>query len=214
MKKSFQKDLLSIIDTDKNAGEVNKTVKIETLESECRSCSKCSLRENCTRVVFGDGDLNSPLMLVGEAPGAEEDRQGIPFVGSAGQLLNRILASVNIKREEVYITNIVKCRPPGNRLPAQDEVERCLLFLEKQIEIINPGIIVCLGSLSTRTLIDKKALITRIRGEWVQKDSRLYMPTFHPAALLRDMSKKRPVWDDFQKIDQNYREIINKERGL
>ena len=139
-------------------------------------------------------------MLVGEAPGADEDRQGLPFVGRAGQLLNRILEAIGMSREEVYITNVIKCRPPGNRLPEAGEVKECFPYLEKQIEIIDPEIVVCLGSLSTRTLIRKDAKITRMRGQWVKQGERWYMPTFHPAALLRDVNKKKPVWEDFQKI--------------
>lgn len=167
---------------------------------KCYACSGCQLRQGCRHPVFGEGNPETDLMLVGEAPGADEDRQGLPFVGRAGQLLNRILEAIGMSREEVYITNVIKCRPPGNRLPEAGEVKECFPYLEKQIEIIDPEIVVCLGSLSTRTLIRKDAKITRMRGQWVKQGERWYMPTFHPAALLRDVNKKKPVWEDFQKI--------------
>ncbi|NLI70228.1 MAG: uracil-DNA glycosylase [Firmicutes bacterium] len=182
---------------------------IEKLEKQCLACRRCSLRDGCIQVIFGAGSRKARIMLVGEAPGASEDQQGIPFVGSAGQLLTRILAAVNINREEVYITNIVKCRPPRNRMPEPEEISSCLAYLHQQIALINPRIIVCLGSLSTRTLIDEKALITRMRGQWKKIGSRMYMPTFHPAALLRDPRKKRPVWEDFKQVEKKYREILD-----
>ncbi len=207
-----QKDLLSLIDDGSRAREDHSVMMtIEQLEKQCLSCSRCSLRDGCKQVVFGAGSPEAQIMLIGEAPGSSEDQQGIPFVGSAGQLLSRILAAVNISREEVYITNIVKCRPPRNRMPDPDEIRSCLAYLHQQIAIIDPHIIVCLGSLSTRTLIDKNAMITRMRGQWKQIGSRLYMPTFHPAALLRDPRKKRPVWDDFKQIEKKYREKLDQE---
>lgn len=146
-------------------------------------------------------------MLVGEAPGAREDELGRPFVGAAGELLNRILQAAGFKREEIYITNVVKCRPPGNRLPTPDEVQACRPYLENQIKLVNPKIIVCLGALATQALIAPGARITRLRGQWIQKDGIYYLPTFHPAALLRDESKKRPVWEDFKRIRALYREL-------
>ena len=228
-----QKDLISLIEGSDEGNNVDKCkesnkhhddesndrsqVEITTLadlEQESKTCQSCNLRQGATQVVFGVGNPEATLMLVGEGPGGEEDRQGFPFVGSAGQLLTRILAAVDIQREEVYITNIVKCRPPGNRVPANEEIDQCIGYLKKQIELINPQIIVCLGSLATQILIDKQARITKVRGNWVEKDSRLFMPTFHPAALLRDPNKKRPVWDDFQKIAASYRELLpNREEG-
>lgn len=150
--------------------------------------------------MFGEGNPHARLMFVGEGPGQQEDIQGRPFVGAAGQLLDRILASVGISRDEVYIANVVKCRPPGNRLPTAEEAASCLPHLLEQIRAIKPKIIVCLGALATQTLIDKNARITRVRGTWFKKDGILYMPTFHPAALLRDETKKRPVWDDMKKV--------------
>jgi len=167
-------------------------------------CRKCGLCENRRSVVFGEGNPGARLMLVGEGPGQVEDETGRPFVGPAGQLLDRILAAVGFAREEVYIANVVKCRPPGNRLPLPNEVAACLPHLIKQIEIIKPPILVCLGALSAQALIDREARITRIRGQWVERRGRRIMPTFHPAALLRDETKKRPVWEDFKAIRAAY----------
>lgn len=151
-------------------------------------------------MVFGEGDFSTRLLLVGEGPGADEDRIGRPFVGRAGQLLDRILEAADIRREDVYITNVVKCRPPSNRLPFQPEVDACLPYLQAQIELINPEMILCLGALATRTLIDKKAAITKVRGQWREKDGRRIIATFHPAALLRDPAKKKPAWEDIKEV--------------
>ena len=179
-------------------------VKLEQLKANCLACRRCVLRTGCTQVVFGDGNPKARLMLVGEGPGVDEDRIGIPFVGKAGQLLDRILEAASIKRHDIYIANIVKCRPPGNRLPQQQEVDSCLPYLQEQIDLINPEIIVCLGALALRTLLDSKATITRSRGQWHQVDGRRMLATFHPAALLRDPGKKKDVWVDFQEIMKYY----------
>jgi uracil-DNA glycosylase family 4 len=175
---------------------------LEALKEACLVCDKCGLKATCTHVVFGEGNLKAKIMFVGEGPGRDEDKQGRPFVGAAGQLLDKILASVGLPRDEVYITNVVKCRPPSNRMPNPDEILACSPYLDTQIKRINPSIIVCLGALATRTLIDMNAKITRIRGQWHEKDGILYMPTFHPAALLRDPSKKRAVWEDMKKVKE------------
>jgi len=185
----------------------NALERLKELEKTSLACALCSLRSGCRQVVFGTGNPRARLMLVGEGPGADEDRLGIPFVGRAGNLLDRILEAAGIKREEVYITNVVKCRPPANRLPFQPEVDSCLPHLKKQIELINPKLIVCLGALATRTLIDKNASITRSRGQWYEKDGRRMIATFHPAALLRDPGKKKYVWEDFKEIIKYYKSI-------
>ncbi|MBC9783659.1 uracil-DNA glycosylase [Heliobacterium chlorum] len=179
---------------------VSRQRELADYESLTKECRACPLREGCNQVVFGEGNPEARLMLVGEGPGADEDRLGSPFVGAAGQLLNKILDAGRFPRNEVYICNVVKCRPPSNRLPLPNEVKACLPHLERQIELINPEIIICLGALATQVLVDPKARITRDRGKWVRKEGRLIMPTFHPAALLRDPSKKRPVWEDIQKV--------------
>jgi len=179
-------------------------MKLEKLKINCLACRRCVLSTGCTQVVFGDGNPKARLMLVGEGPGVDEDRIGIPFVGKAGQLLDRILEAASIKRQDIYIANIVKCRPPGNRLPQQQEVDSCLPYLQEQIDLINPEIIVCLGALALRTLLDSKATITRSRGQWHQVDGRRMIATFHPAALLRDPGKRKDVWVDFQEIMKYY----------
>jgi uracil-DNA glycosylase len=177
------------------------------LAAQAAGCTRCPLRCGATQVVFGQGDPQSRLMLVGEAPGADEDLQGIPFVGRAGQLLDRILDSVQIKRPEVYITNVVKCRPPQNRKPLKEEQEACRPHLQRQIELLNPAIIICLGATAAAALIDTAAPITAIRGRWFEKEGIRLMATFHPAALLRDPGKKRAVWEDIQKIRDVYRSL-------
>jgi len=184
-------------------------MELDRLKEEALACKRCSLRQGCSQVVFGVGNPGARLMLVGEGPGGDEDRQGVPFIGRAGQLLNRILEAAGIERDEVYIANIVKCRPPGNRLPVQPEIDACLPYLQKQIALIDPEIIICLGSLATKTLIDKNASITRTRGSWHTIDGRRYMATFHPAALLRDPGKKRYVWEDFKEVIKIYHKPEN-----
>lgn len=168
-------------------------------------CQKCRLRSTCQQVVFGDGNINTDILFVGEGPGKDEDEQGLPFVGRAGQLLNKILEAAEFKRSEVYITNVVKCRPPGNRLPNPDEARECRNYLEAQIRIINPRIIVCLGAMACQTVIDPKARITQTRGKWFTRNGIMVMATFHPAALLRNEQYKRPTWEDFKLIRDQYK---------
>jgi DNA polymerase len=146
-------------------------------------------------------------MFIGEGPGAEEDRQGRPFVGAAGRLLDRILAAAGWSRSEIYIANIVKCRPPGNRQPQREEIETCLPLLQKQIELIAPRIIVCLGAVAGKALIKPDFFITRERGKWFKIGSIMVMPTFHPAALLRDPRKKKPVWEDIKQVREKHKEM-------
>ncbi|MEW6723869.1 MAG: uracil-DNA glycosylase [Bacillota bacterium] len=177
------------------------------LEEEARSCRACRLRDGCQGVVVADGIPTARLMLVGEAPGRTEDEQGRPFVGAAGQLLDRILDAAALPRPTVYITNVVKCRPPQNRLPQWEEVEACRPWLERQVQLVDPAIIVCLGALAAQALIHRQARITQWRGQWYEKDGRWYLPTYHPAALLRDKSKWRPVWDDFREIRRRYDQL-------
>ncbi len=158
-------------------------------------------------MVFGEGDPHARIMFIGEGPGGEEDRLGRPFVGAAGKLLDRIFSAAGWRREELYIANIVKCRPPGNRNPLQEEIETCYPLLVKQIELIDPPIIVTLGAVAAKVLLDSRDFyITRERGKWRQLGSRMLMPTFHPAALLRDPSKKRPVWEDIKQVMALYKE--------
>ncbi|MBX6350850.1 MAG: uracil-DNA glycosylase, partial [Clostridia bacterium] len=163
-------------------------------------CRRCGLRAGCRGVVFGEGDPKARLFVVGEGPGAREDELGRPFVGRAGELLDRILAAAGFRREEVYITNVVMCRPPGNRTPEPAEVEACRPYLERKIELVDPQVIVALGATAARALIGPHARITAVRGRWHDYRGRPVMPTFHPALLLRDPSRKREVWQDFQAV--------------
>src|SRR5688572_7691562 len=165
---------------------------------DCRLCKLHTLGRK--QVVFGVGNPNADLMFVGEAPGADEDIQGEPFVGRAGQLLTKIIEAIELTREDVYIANVIKCRPPGNRNPEPDEVEQCEPFLFRQIDIIKPRVIVALGKFATQCLLKTDAPITRIRGrEFTYRDAVL-IPTYHPAYLLRNPSAKREVWEDMKRV--------------
>lgn len=184
---------------------------IEALTAANLQCYSCGLRSGCKQVVVSRGEPSSRVMLVGEGPGAYEDEQGTPFVGPAGQLLDKILAAAELPPEDVYITNVVKCRPPGNRLPKADETKNCLPWLERQIELVSPKLLVCLGALAGQTLIDPNLRITRDRGKWHKYNGIDIVATFHPAALLRDPSLKRPVWEDFKVIRDYYLKLVRGE---
>jgi len=179
---------------------------LDMLREMLRDCTRCNLHQKRNRIVFGQGNPHARLMFIGEGPGAEEDRQGLPFVGRAGQLLTRIIAAIGLKREEVYITNIVKCRPPGNRDPRPDEIITCLPFLKQQIRLIRPSILCTLGSPATKTVLQTDAPISRLRGRFHEMDGIPVMPTYHPAYLLRNPAQKRPVWEDMQKVQRMYLE--------
>ena len=185
---------------------------LPALTADAESCTKCPLHETRTHVVFGVGNPDADLMFIGEAPGADEDRQGEPFVGRAGQLLTQIIESgMKIKRSEVYIANVLKCRPPGNRNPETSEVETCSPYLVRQIGLIQPKVIVALGSFAAQMLLGTKTGITRLRGEFhpcnvpglrvlPHKQPPVIMPTYHPAYLLRNPGAKREVWEDIQQV--------------
>ena len=172
----------------------------QNLRKEALKCRRCQLREDANCVVMGEGNLNNKIMLIGEGPGANEDRLGHPFVGRAGKLMDKILASVNLKREELYITNVIKFRPPGNRVPRQNEFEACVSILRAEIELINPKVIITLGSKATKYLIDLEKSITNVRGKWFKKGNVFILPTFHPAYLLRNEKMKKYSWHDFKLI--------------
>ena len=172
----------------------------EELEETCKNCKKCKLCTNRTNVVFGTGNRNAEIMFIGEGPGADEDAQGIPFVGKAGKLMNMAFEGVGIKREEVYIANIVKCRPPGNRNPEDDETEACMDYLRNQVMLVKPKKIVLLGSVALKNILGKEYGITSTRGKKIEKKGIIYLPTWHPAALLRDESKKIDFWNDLKSI--------------
>ena len=173
---------------------------LKRLRDEAMGCTRCELHQNRNTVVFGTGDENAKLMFVGEAPGADEDRQGEPFVGRAGQLLTKIIEAVGYAREEVYIANVIKCRPPGNRNPKPTEVETCEPFLLKQIEIIQPKVICALGSFAAQTLLRTDQKISALRGKFHDYRGVKVMPTYHPAYLLRNPHAKREVWDDMKMV--------------
>ncbi len=163
-------------------------------------CKRCNLRSTCTQVVMGEGSLDHKIMFIGEGPGASEDKKGRPFVGRAGRLLDKILESVDIKRNNIYITNIVKCRPPENRNPTDNEMKACSPILKTEMKYINPKVIVPLGAVASQYLIDSSIKITEDRGKWYNKGDLYFLPTFHPAYLLRNANMKKPVWKDFKKI--------------
>lgn len=187
--------------------QISQFSSMEELKESCLKCSRCPLRAGAKQVVFGGGNPSAEIMFVGEAPGKQEDETGQPFVGAAGELLDKIFTAAGIEREGVFVTNVAKCRPPANRFPRADEIAACKHYLEAQIKLVDPLIIVCLGALATKTLINPEAKITRIRGQWFEKNGIKIIPTFHPAALLRDPSKKRPVWEDFQELMRVYKEM-------
>jgi uracil-DNA glycosylase family 4 len=173
---------------------------LEDIRAEMGDCRRCKLSAGRTHLVFGDGAPNARLMFVGEAPGAEEDLQGVPFVGAAGQLLNRMLNKLGLRREEVYIGNIIKCRPPGNRDPEADEITACLPFLKKQIQAIRPQVLVTLGRPATQALLGTREPLTRLRGHWQRYHDIRVMPTFHPSFLLRAPQERKKTWADMQQV--------------
>lgn len=177
-----------------------KKAALEALREEIGDCRRCKLSGGRQTIVFGEGNPDADLMFIGEAPGKEEDIQGRPFVGDAGRLLTRLIEKMGFAREEVYIGNIVKCRPPMNRDPDDDEIRTCIRFIEKQIEIIAPKIIVSLGRISAHTFLNTKTPISRLRGTFYEYRGIPLMPTFHPAYLLRNPKDKWLVWDDAQKV--------------
>lgn len=186
---------------------------LEELAAFARSCQRCRLRGGCRQVVFGEGDPHAQLLIIGEGPGATEDELGRPFVGLAGQLLDRMLAATGFARDEVYITNTVKCRPPGNRVPAPDEIATCFPYLEAQIHWIRPKVILCLGSPALQTMVGPTARITRDHGKWFNWRGIPVIATFHPAALLRDPGKKPLAWQDLQEMRRRFLELGGSMRG-
>ena len=180
------------------------------LNNEVLHCTKCGLSKSRNNVIVGEGNLNAKLFLIGEAPGRDEDIQGRPFVGKSGQLLDKILEACGFnRREHVYISNIIKCRPPGNRVPNEYEAETCMPYLLKQIDIINPEIILLLGSTALKYMFGQDKRITRIHGTWLEWKKKPAMPVYHPAAILRNPTLKREVWEDYKKVVFKYRELVN-----
>lgn len=182
----------------------------DELVKECANCMKCELGRTRRNIVIERGARNAPLMFVGEGPGQQEDEQGRPFVGRAGQLLDLLLEGLMFGEDEYYICNIVKCRPPENRTPLDSEAESCLPFLRNQVALVRPKILVCLGATAMKYMIDKEARISQIRGQWTQRKGFWMMPTFHPAALLRDESKKVLMFEDMKKVRLKLDELQEK----
>lgn len=178
----------------------SESLTLEELRERIGDCTLCRLHQGRTNLVFGAGNPQADLMFIGEGPGRDEDIKGEPFVGRAGQLLTKIIEAMGYKRSDVYIANIVKCRPPQNRNPADDEAATCLPFLHQQVAIIQPKVIVCLGSVAVHHLLGTDEKITRIRGKWQEWDGIPVMPTYHPAFLLRNPNMKKPVWEDMQEV--------------
>ncbi len=203
---SYPKDRKKLlIDSEKSLKskkDALETLKLEILRSDC--CQLCRTRTN---LVFGAGDPNAKLVFVGEAPGREEDLQGLPFVGRAGQLLTKIIESIGLKRKDVYICNILKCRPPGNRDPFPMEILACESYLIRQLEIIKPKIICALGKFAAQTLLRSQTPITQLRGKCYDYHGIKLIPTFHPAYLLRNPQGKRLVWEDMKKIKRELSKI-------
>lgn len=181
--------------------------QIRQLNQQCLRCQRCALADTRHHVVFGDGNPNSSIMFIGEGPGEQEDLQGIPFVGRAGQLLDQMLDIIDLNRENYYICNIVKCRPPRNRDPLNTEQDSCIDWLNEQIRIIQPKIIVCLGRIAACRLIRPDYRITREHGRWEQQNGVWLTAIFHPSALLRDESKRPETFDDLKSIQKKLREV-------
>jgi uracil-DNA glycosylase len=184
-----------------------KASSLEELNKLICNCTKCVLHKGRNNFVFGSGNPNAKVMVIGEGPGAEEDKQGLPFVGRAGKLLTDILKAIKFSREEVYIGNIVKCRPPDNRTPVPDEMDTCLPYLSKQIDLIKPKMILCLGLTAAKGLLKKKDSLTKLRGQVFDYSGIKVMVTFHPAALLRNPNWKKDCWADVQNFRKLYDEM-------
>ena len=211
-KKSTEIEVTEKIELEMETGifseEFQKAETLAEMSEKISGCQKCPLGKTRINLVFGTGNPNADVMLIGEAPGAEEDKQGIPFVGRAGKLLNDILKSINLKREEIYIANIVKCRPPQNRNPLPAEMEACLPYLYKQIELIKPKLILLLGKVAATALLKKNLSLAKFRGNVYEVSGIKTMVTYHPAALLRNPQWKKATWEDVQKFRKLYDEIV------
>ena len=179
----------------------------EELEKSIKNCEKCKLCKTRKNIVFGSGNREANIMFIGEGPGADEDEMGRPFVGKAGKLMDKAFEGVGIDREKVYIANIVKCRPPQNRVPEKDEASACIDYLRNQVMLIKPKIIVLLGSTALKNILGEEYSITKVRGNFITKKDIIYIPTFHPAALLRDEAKKIDFWKDLE-------EVVNEAKKL
>jgi uracil-DNA glycosylase family 4 len=179
--------------------------ELEAVAAEAATCTRCRLHQSRTQVVFGQGDPAADLMLVGEAPGFHEDRQGLPFVGPSGQLLNRLLEDIGLRRQDVYVSNVVKSRPPGNRDPQPDEIAACRPWLDAQIRLVDPKVVVTLGNFAAKTLLETTTGITRLRGRTYPFQGRLLLPTFHPAAALHAQGRRTAGPSPLQAMEDDFR---------
>ncbi len=186
--------------TPGDAATGDPAAELAALREELGDCTRCPLHAGRTKIVFGEGNPRARLVFVGEGPGRDEDKSGKPFVGAAGRLLDKIIAAIGLRREDVYICNVVKCRPPNNRDPAPDEAATCGPFMRRQLAIIRPEVVVALGKPAARFLLDTDAPIGRLRGRFHDLDGAKLMPTYHPAYLLRNAAGKRPVWEDMKQV--------------
>ena len=177
------------------------------LELTVSDCDACRLHERRHNAVLGEGDRDADIMFIGEGPGENEDLSGRPFVGAAGQLLDKMLAAIGLERKNVYIANVVKCRPPQNRQPERDEQQACLPYLRAQVTLVKPRIIVLLGATAARSAVSPDVRVTRDRGRWLQKDGIELLITYHPSALLHDEALKRPAWEDFKSLREKARAL-------
>ncbi|GIW22997.1 MAG: uracil-DNA glycosylase [Candidatus Sericytochromatia bacterium] len=207
---------LNLFDNNYNKDNLSIADKWENLKKECLSCTKCRLYETRTNVVFSDGNINALIVVIGEGPGENEDKTGIPFVGKAGQLLDKIFESIGLNRQEdLLIINVVKCRPPNNRTPLDDEIKACFDYLKKQIELSKGKILLLTGATALKAILNINSGISKVRGKWFEWNNKFVMPIFHPSYLLRNPSKevgspKWLTWQDFKNIKQKYDELKNK----
>jgi len=203
--KKYDDNGMALFEDEKEEWE--KANNLDELYRLIKDCKKCPLHKSRKNFVFGSGNPNADIMCIGEGPGAEEDKQGLPFVGRAGQLLTEILKAIKFTRDEVYIANILKSRPPENRTPLPEEMDACLPYLLKQIELIKPKLILCLGLTAAQALLKKKASLTSLRGQLYEFMSATVMVTYHPAALLRNPNLKKDCWEDVKKFRKLYDEL-------
>jgi len=191
--------------------EGSKSEKLEKLKKKIELIKNCDLKKNATNMVFADGNINSKIMIIGEGPGANEDAEGLPFVGHAGKLLDKMLAAIQLDRKKVYISNVVNYRPPSNRKPNEDEIKRYLPYLKSHIEIINPKILILLGSTALNTLVGNEVVISKARGKWIKKEIGSINPwiiaSFHPAFLMRQPEQKKLAWIDLKMVREKYKTL-------
>jgi uracil-DNA glycosylase len=195
-----QEAALPVLPSLFNAAPLVEGDTLERIREDIGDCKRCRLCEARNTIVFGDGDAHAQLVFIGEGPGHDEDVQGLPFVGRAGKLLTQMIEAMGLRREEVYICNIVKCRPPGNRQPERDEVATCSPFLDRQLEVLHPKVVVCLGNVAAQTLLGTNKSISQFRGQWFDFRGTKLLATYHPAFLLRTPSAKTEVWTDLKKV--------------